>query len=107
MKTAASVLLTVMAVGVLVVALHAADTKKGGEVTLKGHITCAKCELMQSDKCATVIKVKDTIYYFDPASSKAHHDTICQGGKEGTVTGKVTEKDGKKFIAVSKVEFGK
>ena len=50
---------------------------------------------------------KDVVYYFDEKSHKANHDAICQTGKQGTVTGTVSEKDGKKYIAVTKVAFNK
>src|SRR5262245_40196972 len=62
----------------LVSQLMAADEK---EVTLKGTITCAKCDLKQADKCATVIKVQeggaDVVYWFDPASHEKNHKAIC------------------------------
>jgi hypothetical protein len=81
------------------------------EKTLKGTITCAKCDLGVATKCATVIKVKDgdkdVIYYFDAKGDKDNHKTICQSPKEGTVTGTVAEKDGKKWVTVSKVEWAK
>ena len=95
----------------LTVAIQArADDKK--EVTLKGDITCAKCDLkLVKDKCATVIKVsedgKNVVYYFDDAGHKKYHGKVCTESKEGTVTGKVSEKDGKKIVTVSKVEFKK
>src|SRR5438067_8965195 len=83
------------------------DPKK--EVTLKGTITCAKCDLGVETKCATVIKVKegdkDVVYYFDAKGDKANHGKICKSPKEGSVTGKVSEKDGKKWVTVSKVEW--
>ena len=79
------------------------------EVTLKGKITCGKCDLKKEKKCATVLVVKEgdkeVVYYFDKDSDKKHHGDICQGGKEGTVVGTVSEKDGKKMIKVSKVDF--
>lgn len=85
-----------------------ADDKEKKDVTLKGEVCCAKCALKMSDKCATVIKVKekdkDVVYYFTKEGKDPHKD-ICTGGKDGSVTGKVTEKDGKKYITVSKVEF--
>ena len=81
------------------------------EVTLKGDITCAKCDLKLADKCATVIKVKeggkDVVYYFDEAGHKKYHSKVCTESKEGSVTGKVSEKDGKKIITVSKVDYKK
>ena len=85
------------------------DPKK--EVTLKGTITCAKCDLGVEKKCATVIKVKegdkDVVYYLDDASAKKNHGTICMSPKEGSVTGTTSEKDGKKVITATKVEFKK
>jgi hypothetical protein len=64
-----------------------------------------------ADKCATVIKVKeggkDIVYYFDEAGHKKYHSKVCTESKEGSVTGKVSEKDGKKIITVSKVDYKK
>jgi hypothetical protein len=86
-------------------ALAQAEDEK--EKTLKGTITCAKCDLKMSKACHTVIKVKDTVYWFDKGSKGygATHKQICQEAKEGSVTGVVSEKDGKKWIKVSKVDF--
>ena len=95
-----------LAVALVVVAKVAADDK---EVTLKGTITCAKCDLKKEKKCATVIKVtedgKDVVYYLDDESGKKNHQKICQSPTKGSVTGKVSEKDGKKIVTASKVEF--
>lgn len=81
------------------------------ETTLKGNVTCAKCELKKEPKCTTVIVVKekdkDVIYYFDADSHKTYHDDICTKGKKGSVTGTVSEKDGKKIIKASKVVYDK
>jgi hypothetical protein len=85
-----------------------AAEKEDKEVTLKGTITCAKCDLkLEGVKdCATVIQVKDgdkTItYFFDADSSKAAMKEICKAAKKGSVKGTVAEKDGKKTITVSK-----
>jgi hypothetical protein len=79
------------------------------EVTLKGKVTCAKCDLKKVDKCTTVIVVKedgkDVIYYLDEKSGKDNHKTICTEAKDGSVTGKVSEKDGKKIITATKVDI--
>jgi len=79
------------------------------QVTLKGTITCAKCDLKLQDKCATVIKVKkdgkDVIYYFDPDSNKKFHKDVCNEAKEGTVTGTTAEKNDKQWVKASKVEY--
>lgn len=120
MKGAWRMLFGLVAVLGLVVAIQAADK----EETLKGTITCAKCDLkIQKGKCATVIVVakekdkkdkegkdkesKDTIYYFVTDSHKEYHSDICKMPKKGTVTGEVSEKDGKKWIKVSKLEYEK
>jgi hypothetical protein len=80
------------------------------EVTLKGTITCAKCDLKLEKDCATVIQVKDgdktVTYYFSEAKGK-DHKAICTEAKKGSVTGTVSEKDKKMIITPSKVEFDK
>ncbi len=106
MKFAWTMLLGLAVVLAFVVTSSADD---GKEVTLKGTITCAKCDLKQTDKCATVIKVKEdgkeVVYFFDKASDKKNHKSICNEPKEGTVKGTVSEKDGKKTVKATKVEF--
>ena len=109
MRTALSMFLGLAFVLTLTLGLQA-DSKNGEKkVTLKGSITCAKCDLKLADKCATVIKVekdgKDTVYYFDTASNKKYHAKICTTPMDGTVSGTVTEKDGKKTVKVTKLEF--
>lgn len=106
----------------LVVSVQADDRDKDKkEQTLKGTITCAKCDLKVKGqtKCATVIKVtdqakdedkgkakaKETVYYFDTDADKEYHSDICKKAKKGKVTGTVSEKEGKKYIKVSKVEY--
>ena len=107
MKAAWSILLGLAVVLTFVMGVRADDKEK----TLKGTITCAKCDLKEADACATVIKVKedekDVVYYFDAKSHKKNHKTICQEPKKGSVTGTVSEKDGKKIITVTKIEFDK
>jgi hypothetical protein len=110
MKTAISVLLTLAVALAFVAGSQAAKNK---EVTLKGTIMCAKCALKEAKKCQTVIRVKEdgkeVTYYFDDKGNKEeHHAEVCGGAKkEGTVTGTVFEKDGKRWIKPSKVEYAK
>jgi hypothetical protein len=113
MKTAGKLILG-LALGAMVILAARADVKDEGEgsakeKTLKGTILCGKCALKETPKCATAIKVKekgkDVVYYFDPEGGKKYHAEICMEPKEGTVTGKVSEKDGKKMVKVSKVVF--
>src|SRR3954471_17301475 len=103
MKTAGKLILG-LTMGLLVVLAVQAEEKgkaAGKERTLKGTILCGKCELNETPKCATAIKVKekgkDVVYYLDEKSGKKHHSEICKTPKEGTVTGRVSEKDGKKI----------
>jgi len=107
MKAALGMVFGVAVVLALVVGVQARE--EGKEVTLEGKITCAKCDLKETDKCMTVIKVekdgKDIVYYFDTASHKKNHGKVCTEAKKGKVTGTVTEKDGKKTVKVTKVEF--
>lgn len=81
------------------------------EVTLDGKVCCAKCELGKETKCATVVVVKkgdkEEMYYFDTDSNKKFHKDYCSGSTDAKVVAKVTEKDGKKWIAVSKIEAKK
>lgn len=103
-----------LALGLIVLALVigfagiglAEDAK---DATFAGKVTCAKCDLGKEKSCTTVLVVKkgdkETIYYFDKDSHKKYHGDICQGGKEGKVTGSISEKDGKQWIKVSKLEY--
>ena len=89
----------------LVVAAHVSAADK--EVTLKGTILCAKCELKETEKCTNAIRVKEdgkeVVYYFDDKGNKeSYHKKICQKTAEGSVTGTVSEKDGKKYIKPDK-----
>jgi hypothetical protein len=103
-RSAWMMVLALFAVAALVAGVQADDKK---DMKYEGTITCAKCDLGKADKCATVIKLKDKdeVYYFDTDSHKKYHGKICNSPKEGTVTGTVTEKDGKKVIKVTKVDY--
>jgi hypothetical protein len=86
---------------------NAGEGKK--EVTLKGTITCAKCDLKKETSCMTVIVTKkddkETIYYFDAAASKKHHGKVCTEAHEGTVVGVVSKDGDKNTVTVKKVDF--
>ena len=97
----------VCALALIVVAQ--ADDKK--ETTLKGEVCCANCELKKQASCNAVIVVKDgdkeVIYYFDSESQKKYGEECCKEKKMAKVTGTTAEKDGKKWITVTKVEYEK
>ena len=106
MKVAFSMLLGLAVLLALVVGVQGEEKEK----TLKGTILCAKCELKEAKKCTNAIRVKegdkDVVYLFkDKGAKEEYHKEICQGPKEGSVTGKVSEKDGKKIVTATKVEF--
>jgi hypothetical protein len=92
-----------------------ADEKPAAkEVKLTGTLVCGSCKLNQSKACANVLQVKEkdkTVNYWlsDKGNDEAYHEGVCGGGeKKGvTVTGTVTEKDGKKWVKASKVELPK
>jgi hypothetical protein len=80
------------------------------EQTIKGEALCAKCELHETDKCQTAIRVKedgkDVIYYAaNNDVAKKFHKSICQAPAKVTATGTVKEKDGKKTIKLTKIDL--
>ena len=106
MRLAAVLLL---GLGLAVTLLEGAYAQEKQEKTLKGSITCAKCDLKLEKKCATVISVKKgdktTVYYFDPESGKKYHKDICTDAKPGSVTGTVSKQGDKNIITVNKLNY--
>jgi hypothetical protein len=100
-----------MAFGVGLTLLSGVYGEGDKEVTIKGQVICAKCGLSKETKCMTVVTEKkdgkDIIYYFDTDGHKKFHSGICQEAKDGSVTGTVAEKDGKKTITVKDVKYDK
>lgn len=94
-------------------AFATAMTVSAEEVTLSGKATCAKCDLKEAGltKCKDVLQVtkdgKTTTYDLVGDKAKAFHKEVCSESKEATVTGTVSEKDGKKAITVAKIEAKK
>jgi hypothetical protein len=101
-----------LALGLALTLLTGAYGVDDKEVTIKGQVICAKCGLDVEKKCATVVAEKkgdkNVLYYFDADSNKKFpHKDYCTEAKEGSVTGVVSEKDGKKWIAVTKIDLKK
>jgi hypothetical protein len=76
---------------------------------IKGEAVCAKCELHQADACQTAIRVTkdgktEVILADNNAVAKAFHHSICKASANVTAEGTITEKDGKKTIALTKIE---
>jgi hypothetical protein len=96
----------------VVVGLVAGATA-GDETTVTGKIVCAKCTLKKADakECQDVLVVKDgdktAEYYVEKNDVAKAFGHVCSGDKPAVVTGKVTEKDGKKWISASKMEAPK
>ena len=82
----------------------------GDEVTLTGQVMCAKCSLKKADakQCQDVLVVKDggktAEYYVEKNEIAKAFGHTCKGEKAAVVTGKVTEKDGQKWISATKME---
>jgi hypothetical protein len=89
-----------------------AEDKK--EVKLTGTLMCGKCSLKITPKCSNVLQVKEgdkLVNYIldDKGNGEEYHEGVCGDGKiEGvTVTGTVSEKDGKKYVKPTKVDMKK
>jgi hypothetical protein len=100
---------SVLALSLVLFSDATGQDKKDKEVTVKGTITCAKCDLGVTKACATVIVTKengkDVTIYFDAASNKKYHADTCTEAKKGSVTGVVSTKDDKKTIAATAVKY--
>jgi len=117
MRTVLSVAVS-MALALVIAVGARAEEKK--EVTLKGKVMCGKCQydkvlkplgVDKPDSCQIVLVVKGkkkgdkaTVYYFDKASHDKFHGDFCKKNLPATVTGTVTEEDGKKTIKVTELE---
>ncbi len=109
MQFARNILIALALVGLFTLGVPAQDK----EVTLKGTLLCAKCVLKEAKKCQTAIQVKEgdkmvTYFFLDKGAQEEYHEAVCGGEKkQGSVTGVVSEKDGKKYIKPKKVVYGK
>ena len=83
--------------------LAAADTKTE---TIKGKGECAKCSLKETESCQMAVTTKEGTKYLVENNdvSKKFHEKICKDTVKVKVEGTITEKDGKKTIALTKVE---
>ncbi len=83
-------------------AAEAGETKK--KQTLEGEMSCAKCNLKQADACEDTLKVGEELYLLEEGGKRKTSEHVCSGTAKAKVTGKVEERDGKKFLVVSKIE---
>ena len=104
MKTLSLIGLTLALVVGFVAGPAAAEEK-----TLSGSIMCAKCTLKKADakECQDVLVVKDgdktTEYYIAKNAVAEKFGHTCTGEKPATVTGTVSEKDGKTWVTATKI----
>ena len=107
MKKTGTIALMVMVAAGLAFLAYAGEKEK--TVTLSGNVACAHCTLKLEGvkECQDVLVVegKDGGNYFlvknDVAEKFGHN---CQGQKAAKVTGTVTKKDGKMWLAATKME---
>lgn len=87
--------------------------EKGKEVTVEGTVMCAMCTLKEADwtECQNVIQVKkggETVNLYivknDVAGEFGH---VCTGTKDATVTGTISDKDGRHWITPTKMSPAK
>lgn len=80
-------------------------------VTLSGTVACAKCTLKRADakECQNVLRVAgagDSVaeYYIGPTEAAEKFGEVCTETPRVSVTGAVSEKDGRKWIAPTRME---
>jgi hypothetical protein len=87
--------------------------EKAETVTLEGKLVCAMCTLHAEDakSCQSVLQVaaaekgaEPAFYYVAKNDASKELGMTCKGDKSAKVTGTVMEKDGKKWIAATKIE---
>ena len=95
-------------------AARAEEKPAAKEVKLTGTLVCGKCNLKITTKCSNALQVKEgdkTVNYFldDKGAAEPYHEEVCGDGKiEGVnVAGTVSEKDGQKWVKVTKFELPK
>jgi hypothetical protein len=96
-----------------VVAAALAQSAFAEATKIEGEATCAKCTLKQVDSCQAAITVtgadgkKETILADKNDVAKAFHKNICTDTMKVKAEGTITEKAGKKTIALTKIEEAK
>lgn len=110
MRTKKTVLATVASLAVFGWLSTTSALADHHEKTLKGEGLCAKCELKETEKCQTAIRVKDGgktwVYYAkDNKVASEFHKKICTAPAKVVATGEVKEADGKKHITLAKIEL--
>jgi uncharacterized protein YxeA len=113
MKKTTSLIITLLAA--LGLSLQAAETDVTGNASTKvtGDASCAKCDLKKTDSCQMAIKTKNAdgkeeiILADNNKIAKDFHSNICKKTEKVNAEGTITEKDGQKTIALTKVTLAK
>lgn len=79
------------------------STAQAEEKTYEGEMSCAKCNLKTAESCEDTLKVGDTLYLLEEDGERKTSEHVCSGTAKAKVTGKVEERDGKKFLVASKI----
>lgn len=102
----------IVTLGLLVVASRASASARrdsADDVTLKGEMVCARCYLNKPDakECQDVLLVKDTHatteYYVTKNKVSQDSGEACTQAIPATIVGRVSERDGRKWITASKI----
>jgi hypothetical protein len=109
MKNIKNILFTVAGLALLPAFPSAANELPEHHKKLYGEGLCAKCELKESEKCQTAIRVTEgdgkVVYYAkDNDVAKAFHPKICKSVAPVKAVGNVQEKDGKRHITLMHIE---
>jgi hypothetical protein len=103
--------LFILSAALLTVSLAASPLVAFADEALSGTLVCAKCALNKADahECQDVLIVADakgakTEYYVTKNEVAEKSGEACTLEIKATVTGTVSEKDGRKWITPSKIE---
>lgn len=77
--------------------------------SVKGDALCAKCELKETEKCQTAIRVQDgdkkVIYYAtDNQVAQDFHAKVCKATMKVIATGTVRERNGRWQITLMEIQ---
>ncbi len=92
--------LTILSAGLLALSIGRAAEEK----TYEGEMSCEKCNLNQAEACGDTLKVGEVVYLVEEAGKRKTSEHVCSGTAKAKITGKIEERDGKKFLVASKIE---
>ena len=109
MKTMKNTLFTVAGLLLLSAFPSAAVELPEHHKKLYGEGLCAKCELKETEKCQTAIRVTEgdrkVVYYAkDNDVAKAFHPKICKSVEPVKAVGNVQEQEGKRHVNLMHIE---